>query len=238
MTSTTRCRRRGTRRPRRIRRPDLTWCPVRFPSRSRSARPHRERWLRPPRRCPHRALYLQNRGPDSERYRQACPPTRPARDGHGRRRHGADVLRVAGHRQRPAQHGARQRQGSKTIYVQIPDTLALNVNSRVRVADVFVGTVRKIELKDWVPTLTLSVDPAVKLPTTRRPRSTSPASWAPSMSNWRLHPTRRRSPCVTGRRFRWTAVRHSRRWNAPPGQRGDRAARRWHPEPRGDPEQR
>ncbi|MEI6253373.1 MAG: MCE family protein [Mycobacteriaceae bacterium] len=54
--------------------------------------------------------------------------------------------------------------GSKTVYVQIPDTLALNVNSRVRVADVFVGTVRKIELKDWVPTLTLSVDPAVKLP--------------------------------------------------------------------------
>ena len=29
-----------------------------------------------------------------------------------------------------------------TIYVQMPDTLALNVNSRVRVADVFVGRVR------------------------------------------------------------------------------------------------
>ncbi len=26
-----------------------------------------------------------------------------------------------------------------TIYVQMPDTLALNVNSRVRVADVYVG---------------------------------------------------------------------------------------------------
>ncbi|HTZ15467.1 MAG TPA: mammalian cell entry protein, partial [Mycobacterium sp.] len=32
--------------------------------------------------------------------------------------------------------------GSYTIYVQMPDTLALNDNSRVRVADVFVGTVR------------------------------------------------------------------------------------------------
>ena len=42
--------------------------------------------------------------------------------------------------------------------------MALNINSRVRVADVFVGTVRKIELKDWVPTLTLSLDPAVELP--------------------------------------------------------------------------
>ena len=32
--------------------------------------------------------------------------------------------------------------GSYTIYVQMADTLALNTNSRVRVADVFVGTVR------------------------------------------------------------------------------------------------
>lgn len=51
-----------------------------------------------------------------------------------------------------------------TVYVQMPDTLALNVNSRVRVADVFVGTVRKIELKNWVATLTLDVDSSVKLP--------------------------------------------------------------------------
>ena len=64
----------------------------------------------------------------------------------------------------PLDIGPGSAKGSKTVYVQIPDTLALNVNSRVRVADVFVGTVRDIELKDWVPTLTLSVDPAVKLP--------------------------------------------------------------------------
>jgi phospholipid/cholesterol/gamma-HCH transport system substrate-binding protein len=51
-----------------------------------------------------------------------------------------------------------------TIYVQMPDTLALNVNSRVRVADVFVGSVRSIELKNWVATLTLDVQPNLKLP--------------------------------------------------------------------------
>jgi len=51
-----------------------------------------------------------------------------------------------------------------TIYVQMPDTLALNVNSRVRVADVFVGTVRAIELKDWVATLTLDVQSGLNLP--------------------------------------------------------------------------
>jgi virulence factor Mce-like protein len=54
--------------------------------------------------------------------------------------------------------------GSYTIYVQMPDTLALNDNSRVRVADVFVGTVRAVKLTNWVPTLTLSLDKKVKLP--------------------------------------------------------------------------
>jgi phospholipid/cholesterol/gamma-HCH transport system substrate-binding protein len=51
-----------------------------------------------------------------------------------------------------------------TIYVQMPDTLALNVNSRVRVADVFVGSVRAIQLRNWIATLTLNIDPSLKLP--------------------------------------------------------------------------
>src|ERR1700750_517934 len=51
-----------------------------------------------------------------------------------------------------------------TIYVQMPDTLALNVNSRVRVADVYVGRVRAIELKNWVATLTVDLQPNVRLP--------------------------------------------------------------------------
>jgi phospholipid/cholesterol/gamma-HCH transport system substrate-binding protein len=54
--------------------------------------------------------------------------------------------------------------GSYTIYVQMRDTLALNDNSRVRVADVFVGAVRAITLKNWVATLTLGLDKSVKLP--------------------------------------------------------------------------
>ncbi|HEY6647358.1 MAG TPA: virulence factor Mce family protein [Mycobacterium sp.] len=51
-----------------------------------------------------------------------------------------------------------------TIYVQMPETLALNVNSRVRVADVYVGRVREIALKNWIATLTLDLEPGVKLP--------------------------------------------------------------------------
>ncbi len=51
-----------------------------------------------------------------------------------------------------------------TIYVQMPDTLALNVNSRVRVSDVYVGRGRSIERKNWVATLTLDLDKSVQLP--------------------------------------------------------------------------
>ena len=58
-----------------------------------------------------------------------------------------------------------------TIYVQVPDTLALNVNSRVRVADVYVGRVRTIELKNWVATLTLDLQPDVRLPENSLARS-------------------------------------------------------------------
>jgi phospholipid/cholesterol/gamma-HCH transport system substrate-binding protein len=54
--------------------------------------------------------------------------------------------------------------GSYTIYVQVPDTLAINGNSKVMVADVFVGSIKSIELKNWIATLTLGVSKDVKLP--------------------------------------------------------------------------
>jgi phospholipid/cholesterol/gamma-HCH transport system substrate-binding protein len=68
----------------------------------------------------------------------------------------------------PVPGGAGTGANSMRIYVQMPDTLALNVNSRVRVADVFVGSVRAIELKNWVATLTLDVEPGLKLPADTR----------------------------------------------------------------------
>ncbi|MCV7242364.1 virulence factor Mce family protein [Mycobacterium mantenii] len=54
--------------------------------------------------------------------------------------------------------------GAMTIYVQVPDTLAINGNSKVMVADVFVGSIKAIQLKNWIATLTLGVDKNVKLP--------------------------------------------------------------------------
>ncbi|MGB5150925.1 MAG: virulence factor Mce family protein [Mycobacterium sp.] len=64
----------------------------------------------------------------------------------------------------PLPGGPGSQGGHSTIYIQMPETLALNANSRVRVADVFVGRVRSIELKNWVPTLAVDLEPGVKLP--------------------------------------------------------------------------
>jgi phospholipid/cholesterol/gamma-HCH transport system substrate-binding protein len=54
--------------------------------------------------------------------------------------------------------------GSYRIYVQMPETLAINGNSKVMVADIFVGSIKAIQLKNWVATLTLGIDNSVKLP--------------------------------------------------------------------------
>jgi phospholipid/cholesterol/gamma-HCH transport system substrate-binding protein len=64
----------------------------------------------------------------------------------------------------PIPGGPGTKPGNTKIYVQMPDTLALNVNSRVRVADVNVGTVTAIKLKNWVATLTVGLEPNIKLP--------------------------------------------------------------------------
>ncbi|AEV73545.1 virulence factor Mce family protein [Mycolicibacterium rhodesiae NBB3] len=54
--------------------------------------------------------------------------------------------------------------GSYTVYVQIPDTLGLTPNSKVLVADVYVGRVREIALKNWIATLTVELQNGVQLP--------------------------------------------------------------------------
>lgn len=64
----------------------------------------------------------------------------------------------------PLPGGPGTRAGHQTIYVQMADVLALNVNSRVRMADVYVGRVRAVEIKNWVATLTVDLEPNVHLP--------------------------------------------------------------------------
>ncbi|WP_435673828.1 virulence factor Mce family protein [Mycolicibacter senuensis] len=59
-----------------------------------------------------------------------------------------------------AGHGA----GAFTIQVQLPDVDNIERNSRVRVGDVTIGSVTKIERQDWHALLTMTLDGDVDLP--------------------------------------------------------------------------
>lgn len=65
--------------------------------------------------------------------------------------------------------------GSYTVYVQMPDTLALTPNSKVLVADIYVGRVRAIAVRNWIAVVTLELQRGVRLPanTTARIGQTS-----------------------------------------------------------------
>lgn len=54
--------------------------------------------------------------------------------------------------------------GSYTIQAQLPDVVTIQENSRVRVADVNVGNVTKVELQDWHALVTMRIDGDVHLP--------------------------------------------------------------------------
>lgn len=54
--------------------------------------------------------------------------------------------------------------GAFTVLVQIPDAVNIEPNSRVRVDDVTVGNVTKVELQGWHALLTLQLSGAVNLP--------------------------------------------------------------------------
>jgi phospholipid/cholesterol/gamma-HCH transport system substrate-binding protein len=54
--------------------------------------------------------------------------------------------------------------GSYTIQAQLPDVLNIEQNSRVRVGDVTVGNVTKIERQGWNALLTMTIDGDVNLP--------------------------------------------------------------------------
>nr|WP_197048075.1 MCE family protein [Mycobacterium paragordonae] len=54
--------------------------------------------------------------------------------------------------------------GSYTVNVQMPDTLALTPNSKVMVADVYVGRVRAIAIRNWIAVVTLELQRGVRLP--------------------------------------------------------------------------
>src|SRR6476661_9036842 len=54
--------------------------------------------------------------------------------------------------------------GSYTIQAQLPDVVVIQRNTRVRVADVNVGSVTKIEVQDWHALVTMRINGDVHLP--------------------------------------------------------------------------
>lgn len=54
--------------------------------------------------------------------------------------------------------------GSYTIQAQLPDVVVIQQNTRVRVADVNVGNVTRIEVQDWHALVTMRIDGGVHLP--------------------------------------------------------------------------
>lgn len=54
--------------------------------------------------------------------------------------------------------------GAYTVRAELPDVDNLDRNSRVRVGDVTVGTVTRIERKDWHAVVTMTIDGDVQLP--------------------------------------------------------------------------
>ena len=54
--------------------------------------------------------------------------------------------------------------GSYTIQAQLPDVVVIQQNTRVRVADVNVGNVTKIEVQDWHALVTMRINRDVHLP--------------------------------------------------------------------------
>jgi phospholipid/cholesterol/gamma-HCH transport system substrate-binding protein len=62
----------------------------------------------------------------------------------------------------PGTEGTRD--GSYTIAAQLPDVVVIQRNTRVRVADVNVGNVTKIEVQDWHALVTMRIDGNVHLP--------------------------------------------------------------------------
>ena len=54
--------------------------------------------------------------------------------------------------------------GAYTIQAQLPDVVVIQPNTRVRVADVNIGNVTKIEVQDWHALVTMRINGDIHLP--------------------------------------------------------------------------
>ena len=73
-------------------------------------------------------------------------------------------MRVAGCELGAAARHRGRRSGSYVVQAQLPDVHNIEQNSRVRVGDVNVGTITKIERQGWHALVTMSLNGNVNLP--------------------------------------------------------------------------
>jgi len=115
--------------------------------------------------------------------------------------------------------------GSFVVQAQMPDVNNLQQNSRVRVADVTVGNVTKIQRQDWHALVTMSLNGDVDLPANAIAKlgqtsllgsqhiELAPPTDAPPQGKLHPRPDNRRT--VTGSRFGWIVLHAQKRLTQP-----------------------
>jgi len=87
--------------------------------------------------------------------------------------------------------------GAFTIQAQMPDVDNIEPNSRVRVADVTVGNVTKIERQGWHALVTMELNGDVQLPANATAKLGQTSLLVHCIFSWRLRRTlRRRAGCT------------------------------------------
>ena len=81
--------------------------------------------------------------------------------------------------------------GSYTIQAQLPDVVTIQQNTRVRVADVNVGNVTKIEVQGWHALVTMRINGDVHLPANSTAKVGTTSLLGGCTSNWHRRPTSR-----------------------------------------------
>ncbi len=106
--------------------------------------------------------------------------------------------------------------GAYSIQAQLPDVNNIQPNSRVRVGDVTIGNVTKIERQGWHALVTMVINGDVALPQNVTTTSAKPVSWVPCTSNSRRrHSCRQRAGSKAVMSYRWNPAAHTRQRSRP-----------------------
>ena len=118
--------------------------------------------------------------------------------------------------------------GAYTIQAQLPDVVVIQPNTRVRVADVNVGNVTKIEVQDWHALVTMRINGGIHLPA----NSTAKVGQTSLLGSMHIELAPPTDEAPKGQLKNGSVIPLSRASDVPddradPGVGGDSAQRRW-----------